>query len=57
MIIASWANPVEVAVARCSVPSGTTDGSSAAIAGLSNEVAMPTTVIAMKICGTVSQPP
>jgi hypothetical protein len=35
---------------------GTISGNSAAVAGLSKAPAMPITKVAMKICGTVSQP-
>ena len=55
-MVAIWAAPVEIAVARCTEPFGAISGSSAAVAGLSNAPAMPSTKVAMKICGTVSQP-
>ena len=51
------AAPVEIAVPRCTPPSGTTPGSSADAAGLSKPPAIPSTAIATKICGTVIQPP
>ena len=55
-MVATWAAPLEIAVARCSEPFGAISGSSAAVAGLSNAPAMPITKVAMNICTTVSQP-
>ena len=55
-MVATCAAPEEIAVARCTEPLGAINGSSAAVAGLSNAPAMPITKVAMNICGTVSQP-
>ncbi len=55
-MVATWAAPEEIAVARCTEPLGTISGSSAAVAGLSKAPAIPMTKVAIKICGTVSQP-
>jgi len=48
-MVAIWPTPLDTAVARCSEPRGATSGSSAAVAGLSNAPAVPSTAIAMKI--------
>jgi hypothetical protein len=55
-MVATWAAPLDSAVARCSEPCGTISGSSAAVAGLSNAPAVPSTMVARKISVTVSQP-
>ncbi len=55
-MVATWAAPLDSAVARCSEPCGAISGSSAAVAGLSNAPAIPSTKVAMKIWSTVSQP-
>ena len=55
-MVATWVAPLEIAVARCSVPCGAISGSSAAVAGLSNAPAVPSTKVAMKMWTSVSQP-
>lgn len=56
VMVAIWAAPLDSAVARCNEPCGTISGNSAAVAGLSNALAVPSAIVARKISVTVSQP-
>src|SRR5512147_2610199 len=56
-MVATCVAPLDKAVARCSEPCGAISGSSAAVAGLSNAPAVPSTKVAMKMCIWLSQPP
>ena len=55
-MVATWAAPLDMAVARCREPVGAICGNSADSAGLSNAPAMPSTKVATKICTSFSVP-